>query len=68
MPQNFENLPPNWGAIEEECQSVPLTCTWTITCKGGSLEFIITGLEWTFNYGFWIRVTAHPEGNPNNLQ
>ena len=65
MPQNFENLPPNWDAIEEECQYVPLTCPWTITCKDGTLEFIITSLEWTFNYGFWIRVTTHSEGNPN---
>ena len=68
MPQIFEDLPPNWDAIEEECQHIPLTCPWTITCKDGSLEFIITSLEWTFNYDFWIRVSAHPEGNSNNLQ
>ena len=65
MPQHFENFPPNWDAIEKECQYVPLTCPWTITCKDGTLEFIITSLEWTFNYVFWIRVTAHSEGNPN---
>ena len=68
MPQISENLPPNWDAIEEECQHIPLTCPWTIFCKDGSLEFIITSLEWTFNYDFWIQVTAHAEGNPNNLQ
>ena len=68
MPQKFENPPPNWNAIEEECQNFPLTCPWTIICKNGTLEFIITSLEWTFNYDFWIRVTAHLEGNPNNLQ
>ena len=64
MPQNFDNPPPNWDAIGEECQYVPLTCPWTITCKDGTLEFIITSLEWTFNYDFWIRMTAHSEGNP----
>ena len=65
MPQNFENLPPNWDDIEEESQHVPLTCPWTITCTDGTLELIITSLEWTFNYDFRIRVTAHLEGNPN---
>ena len=65
MPQNFENFPPNWDAIEEECQHVPLTCPWTITCKDGTLEFIITSMEWTFNNDFWIRVTVHSEGNLN---
>ena len=68
MPQNFENLPPNWEAIEEECQHIPLTCPWSITCKDGTLVFIITSLEWTFNYDFWIRVTAHPEENPYNFK
>ena len=68
MPQYSENFPPNWDAIEEECQYIPLICPWIITCKDGTLEFINTSLEWTFNYDFWIRVTAHPEGNPNNFQ
>ena len=65
MPQHFENFPLNWDAIEEECEHNSLTCPWTIICKDGTLEFIITNLELTFNYDFWIRVTAHPEGNPN---
>ena len=65
MPQHFENFPPNWDVIEEECEHISLTCPWTIICKDGTLEFIITSLEWTFNYDFWIRVTAHSEGNPN---
>ena len=64
MPQNFENLPSNWDAIEEECQHVPLTCPWTITGEDGTPAFIYTSLDWTFNYEFWIRVTAHPEENP----
>ena len=68
MSQNFENLPPNWDDIKEDCEHIPLTCPWTITCKDGTLEFIITSLEWTFNYDFWIRVTAHPERNSNNFQ
>ena len=65
MSQNSENFPPNWDANEEECQYVPLTCPWTITCKQGTLKFIITSLEWTFNSDLWMRVTAHSEGNPN---
>ena len=68
MPQNFENLPPNWDANGEECQHIPLTRPWTITCKDGTLVFFITSLEWTFNCGFWIRVTAHPEENPTNFE
>ena len=68
MSQNFENLPPNWDEIKEDCENISLDCPWTITCKDGTLEFNITSLEWTFNYDFWIRVTTHPEGNPNNLQ
>ena len=68
MPQSFKNLPPRWDAIGEECQHIPLTCPWTITCKDGSLLFIITSLEWTFNYDFWIRVTARPEESPNSFK
>ena len=65
MPQNFENLPPNWDDIKEDCEHISLACPWTISCTDGTLEFIITSLEWTFNHDFWIRVTAHSEGNPN---
>ena len=49
MPQNFENFPPNWDAIEKEWYYVPLTCPWTITCKDGTVVFINTSLQWTFN-------------------
>ena len=68
MAQNFENLPPKWDAIEEECQHIPLTCPWTIACNDGTIVFIISSLEWTLEYDFWIRVTAHPEENPNILK
>ena len=68
MPQKIEGFPPNWDVIEEECQHVSLTCPWTITCEDGTLVFIITSLEWTVNYDFWIRVTVHPEENPDNLK
>ena len=64
MPQKIEDLPPNWDDIEEECQHAPLNCPWTITCENGTLAFIITSLKWTFNYDFWIRVTAYAEENP----
>ena len=65
MPQNFENLPPNWDDIKEDCEHISLACPWTISCKDGTLEFIITSLEWTFNHDFWIGVTVHSEENPN---
>ena len=68
MPQNFENLPLNWDVTEEGCEQISLACPWTISCKDGTLEFILTSLEWTFNHDFWTRRTAHSEGNPNILK
>ena len=68
MPLNFENLPPNWDDNKQNLEHISLACPWTITLKDGTLEFIITSLEWTFNYDFWIKVTAHSEGNPNILK
>ena len=64
MPQESESLPPNWDNIDVECQLIPLNCPWTITSANGTLTVVITCLKWTFNYVFWITVTAHPEGNP----
>ena len=64
MPQKFENPQPNWDDIDDECQHIPLNCPWTITSGNETLTVIITCLKCTFNYDFWIRVTAHPEGNP----
>ena len=64
MPQKFENNPPNWDDIDDESQHIPLNCPWTITSGNETLTVIITCIKWTFNYEFWIRVTAHPEGNP----
>ena len=68
MPQNFENFPPIWEDNKEDCEHISLACPWTISCKVGTLEFIVTSLEWTFNHDFWIGVTAHSEGNPNFLK
>ena len=65
MPQTSENLPPNWDAIDDECQHIPLNCPWTNTSGNETLTVVITYLKWTFNYDLWIRVTAHPEGNPH---
>ena len=62
MPQKFENLRPKWDNIDDECQHLPLNCPWTITSANETLTVVISCLEWTFNYVFWIRVTAHPEG------
>ena len=64
MPQKSEDLPPNWDDIDNECQHIPLNCPWTITSGNETLTVAITCLKWTFNHDFWIRVTAHPEGNP----
>ena len=68
MQQNFENFPPSWDDIEEDCHHVSLNCPWTIASGDETLATIITSLEWTFNYDFWIRMTAHPEENPNKLK
>ena len=65
MPQKTENLPPTWDDIEDECQLIPLKCPWTITSENETLTVVSICLKWIFNYDFWIRVTAHPEGNPN---
>ena len=64
MPQNLENNPPNWDETDDKWQHIPLNCPWTITSGNETLTDVITCLKWTFNYDFWIRVTAHPEGNP----
>ena len=66
MPQKFVILPPNWDSIDDECQHLPLNCSWTITSANETPTVVITCLKWTFNYDFWIRVTAYPEGNPHN--
>ena len=68
MPQKIEDLPPNCVDIEEECQHIPLKYPWTIACEDGTLVFVITSLQWTFICFFCIRVTAHPEENPNTLK
>ena len=64
MPQKFENLPPNWDNIDDECQHIALNCPWTLTSNNESFTIIITCLKWTYNYNFWIRVTAHPQEDP----
>ena len=61
MPQKSKNLPPKWDDIDEKCQHIPLNCPWTITSGNETLTVVITCLRWTFNYDFWIRMTAHPE-------
>ena len=65
MPKKIENLPPSWDDIDDECQDIPLNCPWTITSGNETLTVVITCWNWIFNYDFWIRVTAHPEGNTN---
>ena len=64
MPQKSEDLPLNWVDIDDECQYIPLKSPWTITSGNETLTVVNTFLKWTFNFDFWIRVTANPEGNP----
>ena len=68
MPLNLENIPPKWDDIEGECEHIPMNCLWTITSDDKILRVVITCLKWTFNYDFWMRVTAHPERNPSILK
>ena len=63
MPQKFENLPPKWDDMDVECQHISLNCPWTITSENETLTVVITCLKWTFNYDFWVKVTAHPDGS-----
>ena len=65
MPQKLENLPPISDDVGDECQHIPLNCPWTIISDHETLTVVIRCLKWTFNYDFWIRVSAHPERNPN---
>ena len=65
MQKEFENFPPNWDDIEDECQHIPLNCPWPITSLDETLTVVFTCLKWTFNYDFWLGVTAHPERNSN---
>ena len=65
MPHRCENFPPNWDDIEDEFQHNPLNCPWTITSGNDTLTVVMTCVKWTFNHDFWIRVTAHPEGETN---
>ena len=50
--------------IDDECQHIPLNCPWIITSGNETLTVVIKSLKWTFNYDFWIRVTAYPEWKP----
>ena len=65
MPQKSEDLAPNWDNIDDECQHTPLNFPWTVTSGNENLTVVITCLKGTYNYDFWKRVTAHPEGNPH---
>ena len=39
-------------------------CPWTNTTNNENNTVNIIYLKWTFNYGFWICVEIHPQGNP----
>ena len=61
MPQKLDKSPTNWDKIEDKCQHIPIICPWTIASNYENLSVIITCLEWTFNYEFWIPVTVYSE-------
>ena len=66
MPQKLESSIRNLDEIPtEECKHFPLHCLRTITSHDTSLTVIITCLKWTFNYAFYVQVTAYPLGAPN---
>ena len=66
MPQNVESLILGLDERPEgECKLIPLNCPWTLTSKDERLAVILACLNWTFNYGFCVRLIAHPEGTPN---
>ena len=50
---------------EEECNHIPLNCIWPITSQDTNLTVIITCLKWTFNFEFFVRVTAYQLGVPD---
>ena len=65
MSEKFENLPTSLDDTDNECQHIPLNCPWTITSENECLKVVITCLKMTFNYDFWLKLTAHPQGNPH---
>ena len=66
MPQKFGSLTLDLVEIpENECRRILLNFPWNNTSGDETLTFGITCLKWTFNYDFWIKVNAHPEGNQN---
>ena len=65
MPQKFKVTAPDWDNIEDELHHIPFNFLWTLTSKHEILAVIITCLKWIFNYDCWMRVTAHPLGDPN---
>ena len=66
MPQKFESSITLLDDLpEEECKHFPLNCIWPITSQDTNLTVIITCLKWTFNFHFFVQVTAYPLGAPN---
>ena len=65
MPQQFESTLPKWDKKVDECQLYPLNFSWTLISKGEILTVLVTCLKWTYNYEFWIQITAHPQRDPN---
>ena len=59
-----------WNTLTDDgFDEIPhFNCPWTITTSNQSIAVNIIYLEWTFNYGFWIRVEIHPQGNPKASQ
>ena len=64
IPQKLE-VQYHWDKMMDECQLIPLNCTWPMTSKKECLTVTNTCLKWTFNYDFEIRVADSSQGNRN---
>ena len=68
MHQKLGSTVPDCENLNDKYQQFPPEYPWTITSIDDRLTVIITCLNWTFNYNFWIRVTAHAQGDPNTSE
>ena len=66
MPKKSENSITHLGDLpEEQCNHIPLNCIWPITPQDTNQTVIITCLKGTFNFAFFVRVTAYQMGTPH---
>ena len=50
---------------ENKIEEIEFNCPWTITVpSGGSHDFMITKLRWSFEHPFWLAASIYPIENP----